>query len=296
MRSRCRSLPFLLAIFSLHAGCEDSPLQPDITRLAIGTVTAEFHGLEVELLKYNLSWFPRDESPRPEETEVFTTFHIRVRNGSTESRALRRTDFRYRTLVFPVGNGPVWDSFDGGRTPRLEEGTLGPQEEVRGWLTYRVSKGEYADELLWWPQQDVAFAIYLPPDGSASRFQHSLVFGRVTDAEGRPVEGAQVLVTPVDPDVSGNISEVGNCAGGPRSIQEVHTDLSGWYRASLESHLSDRLCIDVQVMAPPGSGLADARAGGGIVVPGQETAFAQAPEIRIDVTLPIVSPTRSLAR
>lgn len=50
--------PFL----ALLAACEGSPMEPEVRRLPIGEVRAEFPGVEVELLKYNLSWFPWSRS------------------------------------------------------------------------------------------------------------------------------------------------------------------------------------------------------------------------------------------
>lgn len=263
-------------------------MEPEVIRLPIGTVTAAFDGLEIALLKHNLGWYPRDESPLPADGEVFTTFLVRVRNGSAEPRSLEPTDFGYRTLAFPLGTGPVWDTVPEGRPPRLEASMLAPGEEFDGWLTYRVPQGEYPDELLWSPNPDVTFAIYLPPVGSSSRFQRALVFGRVTDAAGNPVPGAEVLVTPVDPDIPGDPSRVGDCTGTPLFAEQATTDPSGWYSVPLETHLSDRLCVEVQARARLTSGLVEGRAGGGVVVPSQTTAFAEAPEVRVDVVLPAV--------
>jgi hypothetical protein len=171
-------------------------MQPEITRLPIGTVTADFEGLEIELLKYNLGWFPRDESPPPPaEDEVFTTFFIRVRNGSVRPHAVLPASFRYRTIAESPGRGPTWDASLEGRAPGLQEGVLAPGDEVEGWVTYRVPKGEIPDELLWSPSPDVAFAIYLPPVRSLSRIERALVFGRVTEEAGNPVPGVEVQVT-----------------------------------------------------------------------------------------------------
>lgn len=50
--------------------------------------------------------------------------------------------------------------------------------------------------------------------------------------------------------------------------------------------------MDVLALAPTGSGLVDAHAGGGIVIPGPETPYAEVPEIRIDVILAAAPWTR----
>lgn len=261
-------------------------MQPEIIRLPAGIVSVGFDGLEVELVRYNLGWFPRDDSPPPAANEVLTTFLVRIRNASAEPRSVEPTDFRYRTLVFPVGTGPVWDTFPEGRAPRLEAVMLAPGLELEGWVTYRVPKGEFPDELLWNPHPAVVFAIYLPPAGSTSRFERALAFGRVTDEAGVPVPGAEVQVTGVDSDISGDPLQLGDCTGFAVSSAQATTDPSGWYSAPLETIHTDRLCVDVEVTAPPGSGLSDARADGGDVVPDRETPFAEAPEIRVDVVLP----------
>lgn len=261
-------------------------MQPEVIRLPIGTVSVGFDGLEVELVRYNLGWFPRDDSPLPAEDEVFTTFLVRVRNGAAGPRAVRPASFRYRTFAVAAGRGPTWDPSPGGRGPRLEEGMLAPGDEVEGWVTYVVPKGEIPDELLWSPSPEAAFAIYLPPVHSLSRTERALVFGRVTDAAGVSVPGAEVQVTAVDSDISGDPSQIGDCTGFPLFVEQAGTDPSGWYSAQLETIHSSQLCIDVQATAPSGSGLANARDGGGTVIPDQETPFAEAPEIRVDIVLP----------
>ncbi|MGH7556678.1 MAG: hypothetical protein ACREMD_02620 [Gemmatimonadota bacterium] len=271
---------FVIPLSLFLAACEDSLMGPEVMRLPIGEVTAEHNGFKVELLRYNLSWFPSDDSPRPALDNVFATFLFEITNRSDAPRSISLDHFLLRTLTDQLHEGPVWTVHPGGRMPRLEATTLLPGQTIEGWLTFSILRGLLADELLWMPQEDIAFAFQVPWF-AGGRIEEAFVFGRLIDASGTALANTLITLTPVEtvPGISGTITDVGDCTGTPYNAVEARTDELGWYRTTLTSNNADELCIDVHRTSET-----EPRAAG-VVRPGRPTEIAETPQVRIDLVL-----------
>lgn len=253
---------------------------PDRRLVLVEGGTASFLETDVSLIRYNLSWFPRDASPLPQTDHVFVTVLFEINNHSTSSRSVSLESFVLRTLDDELHEGPTWPSLPHGRTPRLEGGTLPSGEIMEGWLTYEIPRSLIPEELLWIPREDIAFAIEVPWF-QGGRSEESFVFGRVTDASGAPLVDTLITITPVRtlPVDPGPISDVGECRGTPQEPLETRTDESGWYEATIGSTHTDQFCIDVHRASDP-----EPRSAGS-VKPAHSTELQETSEVRIDLTL-----------
>ncbi|MDX1660963.1 MAG: hypothetical protein R3326_04155, partial [Gemmatimonadota bacterium] len=198
-----------------------------------------------------------------------------------------RGDFALRSFEGAIHEGPVWDPRRGGREPVLSGASLAPGEFARGWLTFDLPELAHLDELLWQPARNVVYAIWLPPEHPIRRWGEALVFGRVEDADGEPVADAEILVSPVElvPKIPGQEVTIGECTGSsPLSAKETRTDGDGWYRQLLSPTHVEVMCVDVQAVPTPASGLAPARSSGNVRL-GSPIPMIEPPEVRIDLSL-----------
>ena len=163
-----------------------------------------------------------------------------------------------------------------------------PGESLEGWLTFEVPRSLLPEELLWLPTERVAFALEVRWWLSTARTQESRLFGYVRDAEGSPVPGVPLTITPLEtvPGIPGSETTVGDCTGVLHSIREAVTDASGRYEVIVGSIHSAELCIDVH---PEGDTLHRVS---GDVSPGNATEVAEIPELRLDLTIgePVLAP------
>lgn len=267
-------------------GCEGSPVASEPELVVVkGVAVRHDDGLELRLVRYNESWYPRDDAPRPEPGEVFMTFLVEVRNGGTDIVSSSPNDFALRTFEGTRHEGPVWVPHPVGREPVLPGATLAPGESVEGWLTFHVAELARLDELLWQPGRDVIYAINLPPPHPVRRWGEALVFGSVEDATGAPVPGAEIVVTPLQvPGIPGHVTAVGACTGTPLTTWETKTGVNGWYEQPLSAVHVDRMCVDVQVIPASETGLPPARAAGTVRL-GLPIPMIEPPEVRVDLTV-----------
>lgn len=274
---------FLVLLFPLLASvfnCANSPFEPII----LDGVTARFEDLEVTLLLYNTSWFPRDAALQPQKDTVLMTFLIQAENNSAMSRLVDPSDFRLRTLKGGHPHeGALWDPVSAGRNPALQAVHLASGETTQGWVTYSVPLGSLVDELIWTPHSRAAFAIQLPPPSTSfSRFNYAVVFGQVRDSNNAPLANALLEVNIVEvPGVPGFDSIVGDCRGTLVNSQETATNQEGWYQDTLTSIHAAQLCVDVRVVSPP----RDTRSSG-TLVPSAPHPVAELPEVRVDIVVP----------
>lgn len=279
MKDRTIAIAFVLGI---AVACERSTTGPDRSLVVVDGRTASFQGVDLTLLGFNLSWYPRDDSPMPGPGDVFATIQIEIANRSDAPRGISREDFVLSTLSDgpELHTGPRWDSFAHGRRPGIASATVGPGEIVTGWLTYTVPIGELAEDILWSPVDSVAFAIEIPWWGT-ERVEEARVFGTVRDASGAPAAGIRLTITPLEtvPGIPGSETTVGECRGTLHTVGEAVTGPAGSYELVLGSVHGDELCIDVH----PASD-ATYRAAG-LVRPGGHGEIAETPELRLDLTI-----------
>jgi hypothetical protein len=269
-------------IVCMGGACRGSTTGPDPSLVVAEGRNASFQGIDLTLLAFNLSWYPRDDSPMPGPGEVFATIQIEITNRSDAPRRVSREDFLLSTLSDgpEFHTGPRWDSFAQGRRPRIDESTVSPGETVTGWLTYPVPMGELAEDILWSPVDSLAFAIEIPWWGT-ERLDDARIFGTVRDETGAPLAGVPLTVTPLEtePGIPGVEDHVGRCTGVLHAVREAVTDASGFYELIVSSIHSAELCIDVHPAADAKYRVA------GQVRPGGHGEIAEDPELRLDLTV-----------
>ncbi len=280
MRIACLPYGFL---FLASVACREGPTGPDPTLVVVEGSTATHEGVDLQFQRFNLSWYPADDSPHPSDGDVFATLLIEVTNRSDVPRPIRADEFALRTLSneLPFHAGPTWALYDGGRTPRVEGMVVPPGESLEGWLTFEVPRGLIAEELLWSPTEQLSFALEVRWWLSTARTQESRLFGYVRDAEGSPLPGVPLTITPLEtePGIPGAETTVGDCTGVLHEVREAVTDASGRYEVIVGSIHSAELCIDVH---PEGDTLHRVS---GDVSPGNATEVAEIPELRLDLTI-----------
>lgn len=120
-----------LALLVGLVGCEGSPVASEPELVVVkGVAVRHDDGMELRLLRYNESWYPRDDAPRPEPGEVFMTFLVEVRNGGADVLSSSPNHFALRTFEGTRHEGPVRVPRAGGREPALAGATLPPGESV----------------------------------------------------------------------------------------------------------------------------------------------------------------------
>ena len=277
---RIVSLAYGFLVFA-SVGCQEGPTGPVPTLVVVEGSTVTHEGIDLRFQRFNLSWYPEDDSPHPSDGEVFATLLIEVTNHSDTPRPIRADEFALRTLSneLPFHAGPTWTLHDGGRAPRVEGVVVQPGESLEGWLTFEVPRGLLPEELLWSPTERVAFALEVRWWLSAVRTDESRLFGYVRDAAGSPLPGVRLTITPLEtvPGIAGADTTVGDCTGALHDVLEVVTDASGWYEVIVGSIHSDELCIDVH---PVGDTLHRVS---GSVRPGKPSEVAETPELRLDL-------------
>lgn len=280
MRIACLPYGFLLLA---SVGCQEGPTGPDPSLVVVEGSTATHEGVDLQFQRFNLSWYPADDSPHPSEGDVFATLLIEVTNRSDVPRPIRADEFALRTLSneLPFHAGPRWALYGGGRTPRVEGVVIPPGASLEGWLTFEVPRGLLAEELLWSPTEQRSFALEVRWWLSTSRTQESRLFGYVRDAAGSPLSGVPLTITPLEtePGIPGAETTVGDCTGVLHEVREAVTDASGRYEVIVGSIHSAELCIDVH---PEGDALHRVS---GDVSPGNATEVAEIPELRLDLTI-----------
>lgn len=266
-------------------GCQSSTYSPDSpTEASVSDLTANFGGLETELVLLNESW--AGENPLPSDS-VMVTVKLEVRNLSTDPQSFDPKDFELRTLIAgQPSTGPTWGITIHGRSPRIMSAILQPQEELSGWLTFEIPKHLYPEELVWNVEPDIALNVPLPY-GGFTRLLSAIILGEVTDQSGEPVADARVVVTPVHPSLSPDDSSTfERCSGRPAASVETTTDASGEYELEINGGSSSVVCVDVLVIPPLGSGLAEGRRNGETIMPGDlPSTLVESPELRVDVQL-----------
>jgi hypothetical protein len=137
---------------------------------------------------------------------------------------------------------------------------------------------ELAEDLVWSPAEDHEFAIEIPWWGP-ERVAEARIFGTVRDANGTPLTGVPLTVTPLEtvPGIPGAEATAGECTGTPKSVLEAVTDLSGTYELVAHWIHVTELCIDVHAGTDPSHRAA------GRVRPGGRWELAEIPELRIDL-------------
>jgi hypothetical protein len=270
------------SLLLVAVACWDGPTDLDTTLVVVEGSRATFHDTDVDFQRFNLSWYPTDDSPRPSDGDVFATLLIEITNHSGAPRSIRASEFRLRTLsdeLLPHA-GPTWALLDGGRTPRVADTTVPPGGSLAGWLTFQVPRGLLADELLWSPAERLVFALEFRW-WSTARTEESLIFGSVRDASGAPLPGVRLTITPLEtvPGIPGAETTVGECRGVLHDIHEVVTDESGWYEVIVGSIHSAELCIDVHPVAD------SLHRAAGSVRPGKTTEVAETPQLRLDLVV-----------
>lgn len=264
-------------------GCREGPTGPDPTLVVVEGSTASFQDMDVQFQRFNLSWYPRDDSPNPSKGAVFATLLIEVTNRSDAPRQIRADEFTLRTLSneLPFHAGPTWRLYGGGRTPRAEGMVVPPGESLAGWLTFEVPGGLLAEELLWSPTELLVFALEVRWWLSTARTQDSRLFGYVRDTSGSPLSGVTLTITPLEtvPGIPGEETTVGDCTGALHEIHQTVTDASGRYEILVGSIHSAEMCIDVH---PEGDTLHRVS---GDVSPGNATEVQEIPELRLDLTV-----------
>lgn len=282
----------ILALVILLPGCENEILRPDPPFGSVDGLTAHYDSLDVTLIRGNSSWFPRDGAIAPGEGENFVTLLIRVVNTSGSSRQFRISDFRLTTLSSdPLHESLTWQPFQNGRKPSLGDVSLEANQQLDGWLTFRVPQDtvreivapQVLESLVWSPMNpDVALALPFP-DANLERFFEVFFFGSVMDENGRPVPGATVEITPINPYVH-PIAQYQSCRGNPEPTQQYISDGEGHYAGTFRrGPTSYELCVNVTVTSP--SGLASADSSGVWTKMGIESALTERPELRIDLQL-----------
>lgn len=264
-------------------GCREAPTGPDPTLVVVDGSIATHEDVDLRFQRFNLSWYPADDSPHPSDGNVFATLLIEVTNRSDAPRRIRSDEFVLRTLSneLPFHAGPIWLLHDGGRTPRVEGMVVPPGESLEGWLTFEVPRGLLAEELVWSPTERLSFALEVRWYLSTARTQESRLFGYVHDAAGSPLPDVPLTITPLEtePGIPGAETTMGDCTGVLHSIREAVTDMSGRYEVIVGSIHSAELCIDVH---PEGDTLHRVS---GDVSPGNATEVAEIPELRLDLTI-----------
>ncbi|HJU86151.1 MAG TPA: hypothetical protein VJ788_02140 [Gemmatimonadota bacterium] len=263
--------------------CRNGPTGPDPTLVIVEGSTATYQGIDVSLQRFNLSWYPADDSPFPSEGDVFATLLVEITNRSAAPQVIGADQFALRTLSneLALHEGPVWALYDGGRAPRVEGFTVPPREALSGWLTFEVPRGLIAEELLWTPAETLAFALEVRWWLSAVRTDESLLFGYVRDASGSPLPGMRLTITPLEtvPGIPGAETTVGDCTGVLHDVLETETDAGGRYEVTVGSIHSGELCIDVHPVGDPLHRVS------GFVSPGKPSEVAETPQLRLDLVV-----------
>jgi hypothetical protein len=274
--------PAYVFFFLLSGACREGPTGPDPTLVVVEGSTASYQDLDVRLERFNLSWYPTDDSPFPSDGDVFATLLIEVTNRSDDPWPIRVDQFALRTLSFDLGlhAGPTWTLYDGGRTPRVQGMVVPPGESLAGWLTFELPRGPIAEEVLWSPAPDVVFGIEVRWF-SAGRIEEARIFGSLRDENGSPLPGVFLTITPLEtvPGIPGSEMTVGECTGTLHTVHEVVTDEAGQYQVNLHSVHGDELCIDVNPVADP------MYRASGFVRLGRPSDVAEVPELRLDLTI-----------
>jgi len=276
-------------LLSAGGGCDGHSLEPPFLGYVEGN-TAYSDGLEVTMVMYNFSWFPKDDSPMPAEGSLYVAALVAVENTSDQPRSFTPASLAWRTLVpGKPGFGPLWEPTPRGRSPLLPGGILVPSESVEGWLTFEVPRGEYADQLVWRPSPGVTLGIDIPSSLVSLRHQYrAVVFGRVSDPTGAPVDAARIAITLVDISVGDEV--VGDCRGYSHGVSELESDATGWYDAPLEIVTTGGpFCVDLRVSPPAGRGLGSVAISGRGLIIDQPIPDSEPPELRIDALLPVVN-------
>src|SRR5687767_8674199 len=73
VRIACLAYGFLLLA---SVGCREGPTGPDPTLVVVEGSTATHEGVDLQFQRFNLSWYPADESPHPSDGDVFATLLI----------------------------------------------------------------------------------------------------------------------------------------------------------------------------------------------------------------------------
>ncbi len=271
------------SLLLLSGACPDSPTGPDPTLVVVEGSTATHQDIDVRLERFNLSWYPGDDSPFPSEGDVFVTLLIEITNRSDAPWPIRPDEFALRTLTneLPLHAGPTWRLYHGGRTPRVGGRSVPPGKSVAGWLTFEVPRGLVPEELLWSPTPDVVFGVEVRWWLFTSRTDESLLFGYVRDASGSPLSGMRLTITPLEtvPGIPGAEMTVGDCTGVLHTILEAETDASGRYEMIVGSIHTGELCIDVHAV---GDSLHRVS---GSVRPGNPSELEEVPQLRLDLTV-----------
>lgn len=276
--------------------CKGSPVAPEVG--PVEGLTARFNGLNVTLVQYNPSWYPRDDSPAPGLHEVFLTALLEVRNESNTVRSVQMTDFRLQIIPHSAVERQqlFWPTIESGRMPRLPDGDLPPGEVLHGWVTFRVPQIQYsdpriwfdrtADKVVWQPNPRIMFPITLPEGGGLMPDYHALIFGKVTDRRGEPLRDASVELTFLDPFLGPSPSLHEHCYGEDYWTTMSPTDENGWYKAML-SLRPDAFCVIARATPPAvRPDLSPADTSGLWMKPGNDEALEiETPELRIDLQL-----------
>lgn len=273
------SLSIAMAILA-GVACSGGPTSTGSSLIEVDGLTASFEGLEVTLVRFNLSWAPADDTPLPPDRHVLVTVLLEITNRTEGMRAVTIGDFDLRTLADDLQTGPTWSALDHGRTPRLMNATLRPGESTTGWLTYATPIQLFGDQIIWAPVEDHAFALQLPWFGGG-RIGEVLVFGTALDRSGAPRADLHLTITPVEtvPGIPGSETIVGDCTGVRYDAREAVTDEAGTYEVSFATVHASELCVDVLPDSDPDSRV------DGVVRPGRPTEIMEIPMLRLDLTL-----------